>query len=505
MRELWFYALKWSVTVLEKGKEGFSVFELVFDEVPSVSQKPVKRGRFPLPGFMLLRNAQWFCMLRWAVLSLLLVFGVLTHIPVFVQRFGLVPSQNWGIYLAIILCVSNLFFIWHLKHVGKTNICHGVKLNLWTQIAIDLILLMIVVHYSGSLKTYLPFTYLFHIVLSCIFFSRPESFLVTVFASVLLSGSVYLDSLGIFPSASLFEGNLRSIVYDGGNKGSLLSIVIMWFIVWFLASHLSKMLREREFKLVESNARLEAAQMDKTRHMLRTTHELKAPFAAIHANTQFLLKGYCGELSEKAVEVLNRIAARSRRLTNEIQEMLQLANLKAAIREDLSWGNVDIAEALEWCVGMVTPFADERKVKIDQDFVSVTTTAVDDYVKMLLGNLISNAVTYSHEGGTVKLVCRNMADNGALVTIRDEGIGIPPEKLPRIFDEYYRTDEATQHNKASSGLGLSIVRDVAKTHGIHVRVESAPGFGTTIFLKIPKNTQVCGVINSKEEIVCHTS
>jgi len=71
------------------------------------------------------------------------------------------------------------------------------------------------------------------------------------------------------------------------------------------------------------------------------------------------------------------------------------------------------------------------------------------------------------------------------VTIEDEGIGIAPEKLPRIFDVYYRTEEAVRHRPESTGVGLAIVRHVAEIHGIRVRVESAPDVGTRFTLRFP--------------------
>ena len=74
--------------------------------------------------------------------------------------------------------------------------------------------------------------------------------------------------------------------------------------------------------------------------------------------------------------------------------------------------------------------------------------------------------------------CHRDENNAVVVTIADEGIGIEPEKLPRIFDEYYRTQEAVRHNGESTGLGLSIVKQVAQTNEIGVRAESRPGAGT---------------------------
>ena len=104
---------------------------------------------------------------------------------------------------------------------------------------------------------------------------------------------------------------------------------------------------------------------------------------------------------------------------------------------------------------------------------------------MLLSNIISNSVIYSYEGGTVRVQCNLAPLGGPVIVVEDEGIGIPKEKLPRIFDDYYRTEEAVRHNKDSTGLGLSIVRHVALTHGIRVQVDSVPAHGTRFTLRFP--------------------
>ena len=100
-------------------------------------------------------------------------------------------------------------------------------------------------------------------------------------------------------------------------------------------------------------------------------------------------------------------------------------------------------------------------------------------------NLVDNSVSYSKEGGLVEISCSAEPDGSATVMVRDHGIGIPPDKLPLIFDDYYRTDEAANHHRMSTGLGLAIVRDVAIAESIEVRVESRPGWGTRFRLTIP--------------------
>jgi signal transduction histidine kinase len=265
------------------------------------------------------------------------------------------------------------------------------------------------------------------------------------------------------------------------NVGSAIGI---WLVVWYLASHLSAMVRQRDAELAETNRCLRETQLERTRHMLRTTHELKAPFAAIHANAQLLLKGYCGPLSAEATEALERTSARARRLANEIQEMLQLANLRSGSAKLLPRLELDVAEVLRWARNQIQPLADERDVTFQEALQDGRTRAVEDHLKMLFVNVLTNAVVYSQRGGQVGLSCLPSPD-GPVVVIEDHGIGIPADKLPHIFEEYYRTTEAVKHNQQSSGLGLAIVQQVAEDHRIRIRVSSRAAVGTRFELTLP--------------------
>jgi signal transduction histidine kinase len=164
--------------------------------------------------------------------------------------------------------------------------------------------------------------------------------------------------------------------------------------------------------------------------------------------------------------------------------MLQLANLQSA-DERPEPVRLDLAEMVRYAIARVGAAAQERRVTVDEDLAAAPVAAIEDHIKMLLTNIISNAVVYSVEGGRVRVRCGVAPSEGPVVTVEDEGIGIPAEKLPRIFDDYYRTEEAARHNKDSTGLGLAIVRHVALSHGIRVQVESAPGCGTRVTLRFP--------------------
>lgn len=442
----------------------------------------------PLPASLLVRNVLWFCQLRWLVAAIFTAFGLLGLFPSIFSPLGLRLRPMWPFVVAGVLVLCNLGFLAHARLLTRNVTPRSTAANLWSQIVLDLFVVTAVVHFAGSVGTHAGSAYLFHIVLACIFFSRSQSLAVTVLASALFVACVAAEVTGLVPPASIYAERA-----NGQHAGpvsarfviNVVSAIGVWLVVWYLASHLASMVHERDHDLGRTNRRLVAAQKERTRHMLYTTHEMKAPFAAIHANAQLLLNGHCGELSDAALDVSLRIAQRCQRLAKMIGEMLQLANLRSSADETPPPQTVDLSPLLERCVERVRPAAAERNITLESSLETARVTGVEDHLQMLLFNVISNAVSYSRKDGMVQVRCAAGEGRQALVTVEDNGIGIPAEKLPRIFDEYYRTNEAAAHNNRSTGLGLAIVRHVAAEHGITVRVESGPGAGTRFTLLFP--------------------
>jgi signal transduction histidine kinase len=459
-------------------------------ELPLPQELPIdteiKGSEGPLPEFLLVRNALWFCRIRWLVIATLVCYGVLGLFPRSINYFDIRSPGIWPFVMAAILTLCNLVYLFFAR---TKTFPSRIILNLWGQIVVDLVILTGVVYFVGSLETNIAFAYLFHIVLSCMFFSRRQSLIVTVLAIIMFAGCIVAEYvLKILPSMSIFAEP-----YHRQNHSPVLVILTVnfflaigiWLAVWYLASYLSSMVRQRDLELTETNIRLVSAQEERARHMLATTHQLKAPLAAIYSNAQLLLQGYCGDIPDEALQVIQRITSRSRRLTTEIQEMLQLANLSSTSQQSLPRTRMVSTDLLLWCKSQVEPIARERGVTFKLNVRPVAIVGNEDHFKMLFVNLMSNAVIYSHRNGQVRIGCFKGLDSGPVVTIADDGIGIQPDKLPHIFEEHYRTNEAVQHNKESSGLGLAIVKNVAELYGIRIRVESRFGCGTKFELKFP--------------------
>lgn len=434
---------------------------------------------------LLHQNAAWFCRLRWLVIGVLAVAGAAASGWDSPFLRGLHLRPGWLLPVAALLGAMNLAYAALLRRPPARQEAVKLRRLLWVQIAVDLVALTVVVHFLGSTDSAAPFMYLFHLILACIFFPPRQSLVVTLLAAFLHLADVGLGSLagsvGDAASVSPAFPMLRSL----GN-------VSIWAVIWYLASKLARAVRDRDRELAAANARLVASCDERARHMLQTTHQLKAPFAAIHANIQLLLAGICGPLPPKAVDVVRRMAARCLALSQQIQDMIQLANLRSAAQSNPGAAELDVAELLARTISRLQPTATARGVRIDPDLTPAPVRAVEDHLRMVVDNLLSNAINYSHEGGLVTVGCQPRANRGARLLVADQGIGIPKEKLPRIFEDYFRTNEAAHHNPSSTGLGLAIVRDVTRLAGMDLEVETAVGRGTRFTLTIPPSPVTSG-------------
>jgi signal transduction histidine kinase len=436
---------------------------------------------------LLRENAVWFCQLRWIVVAVLTAIGLAGLFPSVLGAVGLVIPPGWPLGTAAVLALLNLGYQ-RLARAGERTGFPSMRGLLWTQIVCDLMILTAVVRWVDHDLPAAPFMYLFHLILACIVFPPKESLVVAGLAAGCYLVRLALEPAGLSAPASILIAGAAP-ANSGMRQLSLPLFVgpmlVIWAVIWHLVSRLAEVVRRRDRELAITNQRLEASGEERARHMLQTTHQLKAPFAAIHAQTQLLLGGYCGTLPAAARGVVEKISTRCLALSRQIQEMLQLANLRSRGQTRPPRRELNLGSAIGDVINRIEPTARQRGIRIETHLETVTVNAVPDHLTMLLENLVVNAVNYSLDQGVVDVTCRPVHPDAAEVVVRDHGIGILREKLPRIFDDYYRTEEAVRHNLSSTGLGLAVVRQAARELNASIQVESGPGWGTRFTVRLP--------------------
>jgi two-component system, OmpR family, phosphate regulon sensor histidine kinase PhoR len=218
-------------------------------------------------------------------------------------------------------------------------------------------------------------------------------------------------------------------------------------------------------------------------HMV--SHELRSPLAAIKQQQGVILEGLAGELTEKQRELLGRSQQKIGNLLGLINDLLDVAKIEAGHgaqqQVPLNLGDV-LGETVTFLNGRAENQGVELVLEISAELPLVQ--ADPRSMEEVFTNLISNAINYSPDGGTVTVSAR---PNGRHVEVRvsDTGIGIDPEELPKIFDKFYRVKSPKTRQVIGTGLGLAIVKGLLDSHRGSVDVESAPGVGTSFIVLLP--------------------
>lgn len=223
----------------------------------------------------------------------------------------------------------------------------------------------------------------------------------------------------------------------------------------------------------------------RTDFVANISHELKTPVGAL----SILAETIAAETEASGgdsdlVPLAKRMVVESHRVARIIDDLLELASIE--FRGAESGVEVSMMSAINEAVARVSPLAGSMGVTIAKNVSNdeVRIAGHGAQIVSAIANLVENAVKYSERGDTVTVALRG--DAGTVqVEVSDEGIGIAPEHVDRVFERFYRVDQARSRETGGTGLGLAIVRHVVTNHGGDVYVRSTPGEGSTFILTFP--------------------
>jgi two-component system, OmpR family, phosphate regulon sensor histidine kinase PhoR len=229
--------------------------------------------------------------------------------------------------------------------------------------------------------------------------------------------------------------------------------------------------------------RLEQARRD---FVANVSHELKTPITSIKGFVETLLDGAMQE-PENALSFLQIIARHADRLNEIIDDLLSLSR----IEQDSEQGKIPLAPGrIKEVLNNAIQICRERAAAKD---IAIDLTCPDDLIaeinapllEQAVVNLIDNAVKYSPAARPVQVGAREELGE-VWILVRDQGPGIAPEHLPRLFERFYRVDAGRSRKVGGTGLGLAIVKHIAQAHEGYVTLQSAPGKGSTFFIHLPQ-------------------
>lgn len=227
--------------------------------------------------------------------------------------------------------------------------------------------------------------------------------------------------------------------------------------------------------------RLEIGVRDKRRLVADASHELQTPLAVMRTELDVSLT--TPDLGPVAVEVLESAREETDRMTRIVRNLLTLSRFDEGTLRLLP-APVALCDLAKESVASLASMAKEKGVTVTVNGDDAEVSGDAEYLRLVLTNLVENAIKYSGEGSTVAV---EVGDRGeeAILSVTDDGPGIPAEVLGHIFDRFYRVDRARSKDSGGSGLGLAISREIAEAHGGRIEVQSEVGRGSTFTLVLP--------------------
>jgi heavy metal sensor kinase len=231
--------------------------------------------------------------------------------------------------------------------------------------------------------------------------------------------------------------------------------------------------------------RLAAALAQQKRFIADASHELRTPVSILLSNAELMLRR--DRTADEYHRGLERQAGTARRMASLIEDLLTLARADAG-RCEIDWTRIDLARVADSVCGEHAALAERNGIALTCEAeTGVEIEGDPQRLGQLLGNLVSNALKFVPRGGHVGVsVWGNGA--GAVLTVKDDGPGIPEPEQARIFERFFRGEEQRARGKNGTGLGLAIAAWVAEVHGGRIEVESRVGVGATFRVLLPRST-----------------
>lgn len=265
-------------------------------------------------------------------------------------------------------------------------------------------------------------------------------------------------------------------------------------------------LQDKNRVLQESFERLKELDRLKSSFLATVSHELRTPLTSVIGYSEMLLEGLAGALSPEQTDYVRTIMEKGENLLSLITNILDFSKVESGnLRLNLS--NCNLGEIVRAAVTTVLPMARKQSVevvvRVGENLPSLV--ADGDKIRQVLVNLLGNAIKFNRKGGRVELELVNARlprrqPTGAdglpealaqteepvvLVTVRDTGIGIPQDKLHRVFDSFYQVDGSSTREYGGTGLGLAIAKSFVEAHGGTIQVESEVGKGSVFRFVLP--------------------
>lgn len=429
-------------------------------------------------------SINWLIRLRWFAI------GFVILATFFAKNILYISIQAKEIYLIDgILLALNTFYYLFLNRIDRIKLSSFTKATnfiLNFQISTDYLILTALMHFSGGTDNPFIIVYLFHMILAGIMLPLRHSLLQATLALLLVGTMGFLEFTDVIPHHSL-EGFI-SRSHPNDNKYIILTSLIFVsasYSIVYMTNYVTGNLRLFEKANRIANAELNRKDKIKNDFVLKLTHDIKGHIYAIQTMLSVLRSKMLGSLEPKQEEFVNRAYNRTKTLSDFTKDLL--SHTQMLMSRELKKESFSLRDTVKKVMHTYSNNAQRKSITINFS-MDDTLEKIDGNqlsIEALLSNLLFNAIKYTPEKGMVSLIISDKNKN-VLIEVSDNGIGIAEDDQSKIFDEFYRAQNAKKLDTDGTGMGLSIASQVVKIHKGKIWMESILNEGTTFWVRIPK-------------------
>jgi len=435
----------------------------------------------------LIKRAFWLVKLRWVAIVVLLT---VVFTAVRMLRIPL-PTTELGVIAAGLIIYNFVLFI-VLKSITSKGVspCHTTINRIVTfQIFADIILLTVILHYSGGIENPFYLYFVFHMIIASILLSTRQSYLQATVAIFLFGLVILLEYFGHIRHFAIEEIGGNNLYCDGSFVlRTFLVFSTTLYLVVYMTTSISRLLTRQQQWYENANAQLKEKDHLKNEYVLRLTHDIKGHLAAIQSCLDIVNAQTVGPLNEQQADLVERSYRRAGKCMAFISALLKLTKMK--MTNSIEIERFSIKKVIFNALAAVQNKASIKEITVDHSIdVSIDEVYGEPIlIEESIANLLFNAVRYTPRKGAVKIGVKDQ-NEFVLFEVEDTGIGIPQEDIEKIFDEFYRSPNAKSVERDGTGLGLSIARQIIERHGGQIWAQNKPTGGSVFSFTWPKKRQ----------------
>jgi len=286
--------------------------------------------------------------------------------------------------------------------------------------------------------------------------------------------------------SKLTEGDVEVVSILATQIGTAIENTMLYTELFNSHQDLEQRVKERTLELARLNEELNRLNRIKSDFVSAVSHELRTPLTSIKGYASILMAGKLGEVPPAQKERLEKINKHADNLTHLVNNLLDIARIESGkIQMDIK--DVAIKDIIDSVVDIITPQVKEKSITLKVNLKTLSSIKADPgQLERVFINLLGNAVKFTPEKGKITISSEEKKDCVEF-SVEDTGIGIPKDALEKIFEEFYRAENALDQNVKGTGLGLSLVKKIIEAHKGKIWVESELGKGSKFIFTIPKS------------------